>query len=341
MGSPSMPPPHAATPQLHLLRVTAKDCGAGFFALALYAVNQIIWAEEHGFTPHVFFGERCRDGRPNRYFSAARGANMWEYYFYPSSHLVSTPSDFQLPPKELFRLHHLSKASVQTYPHGVYRSMKTPHWRYDDDWHWHMRRKAYRVLSRHMRIRPEPLQVARDFYDGNILSKGADKQLLGVHLRGTDKMRNIGGRIVPPAEYFPLIDFFLARRPNTVLLVATDSPSFLEQVGVRYRSRMVAYSALRSERNAFADRSLSDNYKKGEDALVDALMLSCSNFLIKPASALSEFSVYFNPALHNHTIELQYEVGLPPPRETMMKHFGSERDALRGRSRCPSAFNVS
>ena len=42
------------------------------------------------------------------------------------------------------------------------------------------------------------------------------------------------------------------------------------------------YDALRSERNAFADSSLTDNYRKGEDALVEALILSCANFLVKP-----------------------------------------------------------
>ena len=44
-----------ATAAHGVLRVTAKDCGAGFFALALYAINQIIWADDHGYAPHVFF----------------------------------------------------------------------------------------------------------------------------------------------------------------------------------------------------------------------------------------------------------------------------------------------
>ncbi|KAL3923852.1 MAG: hypothetical protein SGPRY_004096, partial [Prymnesium sp.] len=120
------------------------------------------------------------------------------------------------------------------------------------------------------------------------------------------------------------------KRSDTILLVATDSPRFLRQMEARYRERIVAYTALRSEKNAFADKSIADNYKKGQDALVDALLLSCSNFLIKPASALSEFSVYFNPDLHNHTIELQYEVGVLPPTSTITLHLDSERDKLRG-----------
>ena len=55
-------------------------------------------------------------------------------------------------------------------------------------------------------------------------------------------------------------------------------------------------------------------------------------------SALSEFAVYFNPALHNHTLELQYEVGAPPPAEVLRRHFGSARDRLRGEQRCAPAM---
>ena len=55
------------------LRVTAKDCGAGFFALLIYALNQLIYAESHGYAAHVDFGERCRDGRRAGGDGGARG----------------------------------------------------------------------------------------------------------------------------------------------------------------------------------------------------------------------------------------------------------------------------
>ena len=116
-----------------MLRVTAKDCGAGFFALMLYALNQIIWADDHGYTPVVTFGERCRDGRANRYFTPERGANMWEYFFEPARvGVAAKATDKQLSGKQLFGLHHLSTASVQTYPHGVHRRLKVPKWRYEE-----------------------------------------------------------------------------------------------------------------------------------------------------------------------------------------------------------------
>ena len=331
MSSPPPPP---------VLRVTAKDCGAGFFALMAYALNQITWADANGYASYVDFGPRCRDNRANRYYDASRGTNVWEYYFFPVSAALATPQSLQLSTKQLFYLHHLAPASIQTYPHGLYKALKVPKWRYDYHWHLMMRGRASSLLQRYVRLKPGPLHTVRNFYRSRILSLGADRPALGLHLRGTDKLRNIGGRIVSPEEYKPLIEHYLKRRPNAVLLLATDSPTFLEKMRVAYGERLVVYDALRSERNAFADRQLADNYKKGEDALVDALLLSCSNFLIKPASALSEFSAYFNPDLHNHTYEIQYEVGLPEPIAALDAHLASGRDSQRGFARCAEGMRA-
>jgi hypothetical protein len=237
-----------------------------------------------------------------------------------------------LTPKQLFTLHHLAPESVQTYPHGLYRHLKIPRWRYDEPWHWMMRTRANHILQTYARLRTGPLRVAAEFYRTHVLVQG-DRPLLGLHLRGTDKLRNIGGRVIRPAEYHPLIDQYLKHRPDAILIVATDSPSFLAEMRQRYGSKLIFYEALRSERNAFADHRVLNNYKKGEDALVDSLLLSCANFLIKPASALSEFSVYWNLALHNNTIELQYEVGLDW-QAALSQHLRSQRNRVRGFQRC-------
>ena len=164
--------------------------------------------------------------------------------------------------------------------------------------------------------------------------------MLGLHIRGTDKLSNVGGRIIKPEEYAPLVALYLRRRPDALIYVATDSPRFVAEMRDEHGERLVAYDALRSERNAFADASVSDNYKKGEDSLIESPMLSCSNFVMKPASALSEFAVYFNPRLHNHTLELQYEAGRPDPSAELDAHWGSERDRERGMARCAHAMRA-
>ena len=47
-----------------------------------------------------------------------------------------------------------------------------------------------------------------------------------------------------------------------------------------------------------------DAYKKGEEALVDCLLLSRCDFLLKCTSHLSESSMYFNPKLE--CIDMNY-----------------------------------
>jgi hypothetical protein len=129
--------PHTADGALPPLRIVAKDCGAGFFALLLYAVNQLIWAEGEakGRKSRVEFGRRCQDGRPNRYYDAAKGPNVWEYYFEPVSDAGPAANELVLDAKQQFHLHHMAPESVQTYPHGVHRHLKVPKWVYDEAWH--------------------------------------------------------------------------------------------------------------------------------------------------------------------------------------------------------------
>lgn len=100
-------------------------------------------------------------------------------------------------------------------------------------------------------------------------------------MRGTDKQQDIGGGLVEPATYTPYIDRLLVRWPNATLLVATDSTEFLAELTKTYPGRVVARPALRSQVNAFLDESLSDRQQKGADVLIDALLLSRSDFLLK------------------------------------------------------------
>ena len=233
------------------LRIVAKDCGAGFFALLLYAVNQLIWAEGEakGRKSRVEFGRRCQDGRPNRYYDGAKGPNVWEYYFEPVSDAGPAGNELVLDAKQQFHLHHMAPESVQTYPHGVHRHLKVPNWVYDEAWHLQvtdrrgthllvdhhhlthrpplpplqMRSQASRILTEHVHIRPAILRKAATFYATAILGRSTSslhheptaaeraagvaagaadtRPLLGVHVLGTDKIRNVGGRIIKPAEY--------------------------------------------------------------------------------------------------------------------------------------------
>ena len=121
-----------------------------------------------------------------------------------------------------------------------------------------------------------------------------------------DKKISIGGEIVPPDRYLPYIEAFLHARPNATLFVATDSTEFVLWFRLRYGTRLIVRDAQRRPGNVFLDTSVSA-YKKGHDVLLDALLLSRCDSLLKSSSSVGEFAIYFNMSLHAHSLDLQFE----------------------------------
>ena len=152
--------------------------------------------------------------------------------------------------------------------------------------------------------------------------EGTRGPVLGVHLRGTDKgkyMSTAGsGRPIGPEEYEPYVSAFLrAHGPNATVFVATDSPSYVAKVEQTWPAGRVRYrrDVLRHEDNVafaggFGRRRASmrsaDNYRKGEEVLLDALLLSRCDFLLHSASGVAEFAIYWGSRLHSNSVHMQY-----------------------------------
>jgi len=104
-----------------------------------------------------------------------------------------------------------------------------------------------------------------------------------------------------PSEYIPYVHAFLEAHPNGSVFVATDSPSFLSEVQERWPQSRVRYQreVLRMETNIAFSAGKHSNYRKGEEVLLDMLLLSRCDFLLHAASGVAEFAIYFNPKLHH------------------------------------------
>lgn len=306
-----------------VLLVRMNHGSAGFFAYVLFALNQLIFAVQWGLVPYIDFGkctvnghDHYASGGANLYYDPASGPNMWEYYFEPVSSYRLGSSNFEthaLPSKLIWRLHHKEANSVFAYYYGVHASKRG----YDEAWYRTMRTRASQLLGRFVRPRQHLLKAVDEYWSSHF---GPGANVLGVHMRGTDKQADIGGNIVPPQLYMHHIDIYLQQHPNARVFLATDSPRFLRRMRERYSTKLVARNALRSERNAFLDVQFAGtNERKGFDVLIDALLLSRCAFLLKSSSAVGEFAIYFNMSLHSRSIDLQYvginrSSGHEPPR---------------------------
>jgi hypothetical protein len=288
-----------------VLVITINHHHAGFFAYFIFALNQLRYCERHNYLPVVYFGEKSGAGL-NAYYDRQHGENMWDYYFEPVAGLrytdlqgmVKDPQSglrqedvIELTSEDLWYLHLFDPESIYGYTYGRYRHKRE----YDAEWYEVQRAKARDCVDTYVRVKEPIRRIVDEFYDAHM--DGCD--VLGVHIRGTDKGAAVASsnvqRIVGPEAYITEIDAYLREHPQCKIFLATDQTQFLEMMKQRYADRILYRDAKRSSTNLNPFQVQDgEGYRKGEDALVDCLLLSKCDFLLKCTSHLSETALYFN-----------------------------------------------
>lgn len=297
-----------------ILRIRINHSYAGFFAYLTFVINQLRYCEQGNLFPVVYFGPTSGDG-PNAFHDPAHGDNTWDYYFEPVSGLtfdelrarVGDPHDplswsdvVELDSDFLWYLHAFDPDSVYNYPYGYYEKHPVED---VEAWYAQQRARARRYLARYVRPKPHILAKVDEFWRRHL----EGFEVLGVHMRGSDKgiTNTVAAlnRIVEPEEYFPHIDRFLREAPGARIFLATEQSQFVDQVRERYGERVVTRDVIRT--SAFGPVSnpflvsAGDGYAKGEEVLIDCLLLSRSRRLLRCTSAVGEYAVYFNEALES------------------------------------------
>ena len=90
---------------------------------------------------------------------------------------------------------------------------------------------------------------------------------------------------------------------------ATDKAHRVAQLFDGRVSRATGKQAIWKTRGSADDASA---HSRGLEVLLDTLLLARCDFLLKPASSVSEFALYFNPRLVNHSFDFELE-GQPEP----------------------------
>lgn len=293
-----VPVSYADYRSVYVLRMNLN--GAGFGSMLLQTLNQIRYCERNGFLPVVNYDRYC-----NSYFFDKRyGNNMWAQYFEP----LVPPYDFSTilhychdpeHPLTTSALHNLDDAEMlhicEHHEDSIY-SFTFADWRDNppadlESWYADQRVKGQKTFSSYIGVRCSIRDRADNFWNKHF----TDHQVLGVHIRGTDLMY---APPVSPAEYFDFIDRWLEAQTRPKLFLATDQVQYLSTFCERYGDLVISYNCSRS-----SDETVPCNlkgvspFKKGEDVLIDMLLLSKANFLIKGASNVGEFALYMNPEL--------------------------------------------
>lgn len=270
---------------------------------------QLQLARRMGLEPVVHLHRRSyMFGGPNPYFDAEQGPDVWSYYFEPIGPsgdelqaLIAAGRVLTLSTaSELVRLFRWDPDSWFMNPYGLYRSVENcADGPYPAAW-WEAQRDKARALIADGTIRPRKALTDR-------VERFAAEKLaphtLGLQLRGSDKFDfGVGpnlSRQIPPEEYHPHIDRYLAEHPDcSRIFVATDQRQWLRQLQADYPEHVISY----------AEKSLSDGTEnrfhaaeekaaRGAEVIIDMLLLTRCRHLIKCHAAVGEMALVMNPDL--------------------------------------------
>jgi hypothetical protein len=236
----------------------------GMFAAANQVLGHLCLYEKGNYS--TFSGISVDFGEIGLYYDPDYGPNWWNYYFEPICLGALSPSEARCA----------SRAEAVA---ALAARRQTP------------RSEVAAIVEKFVHVKPFIMEKVDDFVDRYF--RGL--YILGVHYRGADKVESPR---LPYTHVIQQIEKNLPLDRPYKIFIATDEALFLEAAQEKFRDQIIHIEAHRSRDREGVHQSPSNpHYMVGEEALIDALLLSKCNLLIRTSSNLSLWSTYFNPHL--------------------------------------------
>jgi hypothetical protein len=166
-----------------------------------------------------------------------------------------------------------------------------------------------RLFARYYRLKPDVTEEVRAF----VADHFRPGQTLGIHFRGTDKLRSESSalRYESVAQY--LRNGLKVYPALTRLFVSTDEEEFLTYIKREFTQLSVsAYTdhVRSSGGEAIHTSSTGQPYLKGRDALLNCLLLAECDVLLKTMSNLSGWARVFRPGRPTYLLNRPDKAGL-------------------------------
>jgi hypothetical protein len=264
------------------LLVVEVNSWVGLFAHLEYFLEISLHCERHKLTP-------CFMSTSPQYVDAKQGSNWFEYFF---TNLQLSEED-----SERIRMGRVPICRIE----GI-RQLGLP---VNYDSHLNLQ-IAPALIRKYIGIKPQVREKAERFFDVYL----GNKSVLGIHYRGTDKEAEASS--VPYVDVRRTIDSVLKQNDRfDCLFVSSDEQRFIDFIENEFKHTLPVFfhdDQERSKTKLAVHRSKSgDKYRKGEEAVLNCLLLSKCDALIKTASFLSGWSKLFNPDLPTILMNCPFE----------------------------------
>jgi protein O-GlcNAc transferase len=147
------------------------------------------------------------------------------------------------------------------------------------------RSQIYRALVlKYLRLKPHlAVQIEKHWSE-----QMQGRHWLAVHIRGTDKVREINDLHAINEAYYSAVDQILAVNPSLFIFLLTDSKPILERFQERYRDRIFTMDVIRSDTPIGVHYAGHSGKIVGDQVIVDSWLASrCQFFLGNGGSNVS------------------------------------------------------
>lgn len=251
----------SASPEKTFIHADLKPVHAGMFSVFTYVIGVLHEYESKNYAGiHVDFEES------GNYYSPEYGPNWWEYYCKP----------IDMGNRDDARVKNFSPYEYASFTIFVENVLT--------------RSQVHDLITKYIHIRGEILEKV----DSYVQEFFSNTPVIGIHYRGTDKIEE--APTVPYREVLKQVRKYI--RENSIerakIFVATDEAQFLEYMQNEFGDSVIFHSTLYSEDGRPIHEYPLNPYLQGEEALIDCLLLSKTDMLIRTSSNLSLWSTYFN-----------------------------------------------
>lgn len=236
---------------------------SGMFSVFLTVLGFLHFYDESDWAGiSIDFGEK------GLYHDLAVGPNWWNYYFAPLK--LGGDEDAHVKRVSHKRIHRFNKQA--TYQMS--------------------RERGHALIQKYIKIQPSIEKKVEDFSALHFQKR----PVIGVHYRGTDK-KSEAKRVSYQKMFSEVRRLLSTVGQGCTLFVATDEEPFLKEISAEFKERIVYIQAERSKGEKPVHFAKKEQYAIGEQALIDCLLLSRSDYLVRTSSNLSFSAEFFNPSL--------------------------------------------
>tara|TARA_Y100001933_G_C19012327_1_gene569498 strand:- start:7519 stop:8340 length:822 start_codon:yes stop_codon:yes gene_type:complete len=165
-----------------------------------------------------------------------------------------------------------------------------------------------RIIDRYIKLKPHIRHKIDQFAEQNF-----NDYTIGLHIRGKGRTDGNASRLrekfqlvdgVPYDAYFTKVNQLLETTSYAKIFLCSDSQIVIDYCKRIYGDRIVTYSATRSNNGEMhRDRKYNDiKYKLGEDVLIEAYLLSLTDYLVHGSSNVTNYVLCKNSMLKNFYI---------------------------------------